>query len=102
MDIALLGDWVDADEALRIGLVNRVFPAEELAERAEEVLATLAGGPTLALARTKALLRSALQADLDGALAAEAQAQAASGSTRDHLEGVTAFVEKRPPSFQGA
>ncbi len=102
LEIALLGDWVEADEALRIGLVSRVFPAEELAARAEEVLATLASGPTLALARTKALLRSNLQVDLDRALEAEAQAQAASGQTKDHLEGVTAFLEKRPPRFQGA
>jgi 2-(1,2-epoxy-1,2-dihydrophenyl)acetyl-CoA isomerase len=102
LEIALLGDWVDAAEALRIGLVNRVFPAEELAERAEGVLTALASGPTLALARTKALLRSSLEADLDGALAAEAEAQASSGQTKDHLEGVTAFLEKRPPSFQGA
>jgi 2-(1,2-epoxy-1,2-dihydrophenyl)acetyl-CoA isomerase len=101
MEIALLGDWVEADEALRIGLVNRVFPAEELTERAEEVLTTLAGGPTVALARTKALLRENLQADLDHALAAEAEAQAVAGQTKDHLEGVAAFAEKRSPSFQG-
>jgi 2-(1,2-epoxy-1,2-dihydrophenyl)acetyl-CoA isomerase len=102
LEIALLGDWVEAEEALRIGLVNRVFPAEELTARAEELLATLASGPTLALARTKALLRSNLQVDLDRALQAEAQAQAASGRTKDHLEGLTAFLEKRPPRFQGA
>lgn len=102
MEIALLGDWVDAGEALRIGLVNRVFATDELATRAEEVLAALASGPTLAFARTKALLRANLQANLDSALTAEAEAQAASGQTKDHLEGVTAFLEKRPPSFQGS
>jgi 2-(1,2-epoxy-1,2-dihydrophenyl)acetyl-CoA isomerase len=102
LETALLGEWIDADEALRVGLVNRVFPAEELAARAEEVLTTLASGPTLAFARTKALLRSNLQAGLDQALKAEAEAQAASGQTKDHLEGVAAFLEKRPPSFQGA
>jgi 2-(1,2-epoxy-1,2-dihydrophenyl)acetyl-CoA isomerase len=102
LEMAMLGDWVDAGEALRIGLVNRVFPTEELAARAEEVLTALASGPTLALARTKALLRSNLQADLDGALAAEAEAQAAAGRSSDHREGVTAFLEKRPPKFQGA
>ena len=102
MEIALLGDWLSADEALRIGLVNRVYPREELAARAEEVLTTLAAGPTLALAGTKTLLRANLHVDLDDALAAEAQAQAAAGRTKDHLEGVRAFLEKRPPEFIGA
>jgi 2-(1,2-epoxy-1,2-dihydrophenyl)acetyl-CoA isomerase len=102
MEIALLGDWVDADEALRIGLVNRVYPSDELAARAEEVLVGLASGPTVALAGTKALLRSNLDVDLDDGLTAEAQGQAAAGSTKDHLEGVRAFIEKRPPEFLGA
>jgi 2-(1,2-epoxy-1,2-dihydrophenyl)acetyl-CoA isomerase len=65
-------------------------------------VATLAAGPTLAFGRTKALLRDHLGTDLDGALAGEAKAQVASGQTKDHLEGVTAFLEKRPPDFQGA
>jgi len=102
MEIALLGDWVDADEALRIGLVNRVYPTEELAARAEETLVAMATGPTLALAGTKALLRSNVDRDLDQALAAEAQGQAAAGRTKDHLEGVRAFLDKRPPEFLGA
>jgi 2-(1,2-epoxy-1,2-dihydrophenyl)acetyl-CoA isomerase len=102
MEVALLGDWVSADEALRIGLVNRVYPDQELAARAEEVLVALAAGPTLALAGTKALLRSNLQADLDRAMGAEARGQAAAGRTKDHLEGVRAFLDKRPPEFTGA
>jgi 2-(1,2-epoxy-1,2-dihydrophenyl)acetyl-CoA isomerase len=102
MEIALLDDWVDTDEALRIGLVNRVYPGEELATRAEEVLVTLATGATLALAGTKELLRANVDRDLHGALAAEAQGQAAASRTKDHLEGVRAFLEKRPPEFLGA
>ena len=101
LEIALLGDWVEADEALRIGLVSRVFPAEEFTQQAAEVLATLAEGPTRALARTKALLRANLSASLEEALAAEAAAQVEVGRTADHLEGVAAFVQKRPPKFQG-
>ena len=102
MEIALLGDWVDADQALAFGLVNRVWPAEDLQREAEAALAALAAGPTLALARTKALFRGHLGTDLAGALAGEAEAQVAAGQTKDHLEGVTAFLEKRPPNFQGA
>ena len=102
MEIALLGDWVDAGQALQFGLVNRVWPAEDFPGEAEAAVAALAAGPTLAFARTKALFRDHLGTDLDGALAGEAEAQVASGQTKDHLEGVTAFLEKRPPTFQGA
>jgi 2-(1,2-epoxy-1,2-dihydrophenyl)acetyl-CoA isomerase len=102
MEMALLGDWVDADQALAFGLVNRVWPAADFRREAEAAVAALAAGPTLAFARTKALLRDHLGTDLPGALAGEAEAQVASGQTRDHLEGVTAFLEKRPPTFQGA
>jgi 2-(1,2-epoxy-1,2-dihydrophenyl)acetyl-CoA isomerase len=102
MEIALLGDWVEADQALQFGLVNRVWPAEELERHAAETVAALAAGPTLALARTKALLREHLTVDLAEALAGEAKAQAAAGQSGDHLEGVTAFLEKRPPRFKGA
>ena len=102
MEMALLGDWVDADQALAFGLANRVWPAEEFPRAAAAAVAALAAGPTLAFGRTKALLRDHLGTDLDGALAGEAEAQVASGQTKDHLEGVTAFLEKRPPTFQGA
>jgi 2-(1,2-epoxy-1,2-dihydrophenyl)acetyl-CoA isomerase len=102
MEIALLGDWVDAGQALAFGLANRVWPADDFAREAEAAVATLAAGPTLAFARTKALFRDHLGTDLAGALAGEAEAQVASGQTKDHLEGVTAFLEKRPPTFQGA
>jgi 2-(1,2-epoxy-1,2-dihydrophenyl)acetyl-CoA isomerase len=102
MEMALLGDWVDADQALQFGLVNRVWPAEDLQREAEAALSALAAGPTLAFGRTKALFRGHLGTDLAGALAGEAEAQVASGQTKDHLEGVTAFLEKRPPTFQGA
>ena len=102
MEMALLGDWVDAGQALSFGLANRVWPAEDFQREAAAAVATLAAGPTLAFGRTKALLRLHLGTDLDTALAGEAEAQVASGQTKDHLEGVGAFLEKRPPDFQGA
>ena len=102
MEMALLGDWVEADQALAFGLVNRVWPAEDFRGQAEAAVAALAAGPTLALGRAKALLRDHLQVGLDEALAGEAAAQVASGQTKDHAEGVAAFLDKRPPTFQGA
>ena len=102
LEMALLGDWVEADQALAFGLVNRVWPAAEFPGEAEAAVAALAAGPTLALGRAKALLRDHLQVGLDEALAGEAAAQVASGQTKDHTEGVAAFLDKRPPTFQGA
>jgi 2-(1,2-epoxy-1,2-dihydrophenyl)acetyl-CoA isomerase len=102
MRMVLLDDPVKADEALAIGLVSRVFPAEEFERLAAATVAALAAGPTLAHARAKALLRGGLQAGLGAALDAEAAAQRASGQTKDHLEGVAAFLEKRAARFQGA
>jgi 2-(1,2-epoxy-1,2-dihydrophenyl)acetyl-CoA isomerase len=100
--LALLDDQVKAEEALTLGLVSRVFPAEEFERLAAGTVTALAAGPTLAYARTKALLRAGLGTDLAGALDAEAAAQRASGQAKDHLEGVSAFTEKRAPRFQGA
>jgi len=100
--MALLDDAVKAEEALALGLVSRVFPAEEFERLAAGTVSAIAAGPTLAHASAKALLRAGLQTDLVGALDAEAAAQRAAGQTKDHLEGVTAFVEKRAPRFQGA
>jgi 2-(1,2-epoxy-1,2-dihydrophenyl)acetyl-CoA isomerase len=102
MRVALLDDPLKADEALALGLVSRVFPAEDFERPAAATVAALAAGPTLAHARAKALLRGGLQEGLDAALDAEAAAQRASGQTKDHLEGVAAFLEKRAPRFQGA
>jgi 2-(1,2-epoxy-1,2-dihydrophenyl)acetyl-CoA isomerase len=100
--MALLDDQVKAGEALALGLVSRVFPAEEFERLAAGTVTAIAAGPTLAHARAKALLRDNLRADLAAALDAEAAAQRAAGQTKDHLEGVAAFSEKRAPRFQGA
>jgi len=100
-EIALLGDPVSAAEALRIGLVSRVVRGEELATQAAAMAARLAAGAPLAMALTKRALAAAFERDLDAALDAEADAQQRAGSSRDHAEGLTAFVEKRAPRFTG-
>lgn len=101
MEIALLGERFGAEDAVRMGLVNRVVPAAELAAEAARLAGRLAQGPTAAYARTKRLLNTSLDNSLAAQLAAESESFAASTMTEDFREGVTAFLEKRPPAFQG-
>jgi 2-(1,2-epoxy-1,2-dihydrophenyl)acetyl-CoA isomerase len=101
LELSMTGDVIDAAEALRIGLVNRVVGADDFAAELTSFAAGLAALPTAAIAETKALLRSAPGLTLQQALEAEARAQARMGQTEDHLEGVMAFAEKREPRFHG-
>ncbi len=100
-ELFFTGEMIDAAEALRLGIVNRVVPAAELPQAAADWAAQLAQGPTLALGRTKMLLNSALVEDLETQLEKERQSQVASGLTEDFREGLAAFFEKRPANFQG-
>jgi 2-(1,2-epoxy-1,2-dihydrophenyl)acetyl-CoA isomerase len=101
LELALLGERVDAGDALRLGLVSRVWPAETFADEAAATVARLAAGATGAYGLTKRLLRENLGRDLPDALDAEAAAQAKAGASADHREGVAAFLAKRPPTFSG-
>ena len=98
-EMALLGDAVGAEEALRIGLVSRVVPASALPGEAAVMATKLAGLAAGATAATKRLLATAFDVTLSEALAAEAAAQAQAGADPDHEEGLAAFIEKRPPRF---
>ena len=100
-ELALLGDSVTAADALRLGLVGRVVPAAELATEASAIAARLAAGAPRAMALTKQALNAAWQHDLDAALDYEAYLQDVAGRTKDHAEGLAAFMEKRPPRFTG-
>ena len=100
-EIALLGDVVPATDAERIGLVSRVVPAGELAAEARAVAARLAAGAPRAIALTKRALDRAWDGDLDAALEYEAHLQDMAGRSKDHAEGMAAFLEKRPPRFTG-
>jgi 2-(1,2-epoxy-1,2-dihydrophenyl)acetyl-CoA isomerase len=100
-ELALLGDPVSATDAVRLGLVGRVVPADQLATEASAVAARLAAGAPRAIALTKQALNATWDRDLDAALEAEADLPDAAGSTSDHAEGLAAFIEKRPPRFTG-
>ncbi|HEV3474511.1 MAG TPA: enoyl-CoA hydratase-related protein, partial [Actinomycetota bacterium] len=101
LELSMTGEMVDAQTALQIGLVSRVVAADVFEKEVAEYAARLAAMPTAALGATKELLRGAVTSDLGEALHREAEAQARMGDTADHLEGVTAFAEKREPKFQG-
>ena len=99
LELALTGEPVTAEEALRLGLVNRVVPDEQLATAAQEVAERLARGPRTALALTKRGLYQALSLGLERALEYEADLQEVAGRARDFHEGLAAFLEGRPARF---
>jgi 2-(1,2-epoxy-1,2-dihydrophenyl)acetyl-CoA isomerase len=101
-EMGMLGERVPAEQALEWGMVNRVVPDDNLIADAEVMLEHLAKGPTTAYANFKKLLNRRLFADIEGQLEAEADAQAEQGRTADFIEGVMAFVEKRPAQFTGS
>jgi 2-(1,2-epoxy-1,2-dihydrophenyl)acetyl-CoA isomerase len=100
-EMSFTTDPVDAATAERIGLVNRVVPADELMQQATALAARLAKGAPVAMGLAKRALNRSLEMGLEEALEYEAQLQSIAGRTHDHAEGVAAFVEKRPASFKG-
>ncbi len=100
-ELAATGERVSAEDALRLGLVNRVVPHDDLLPLARAWAGQLAGAPTRALGLIKRMMNRALVLDVEEALAYEAMLQEAAGRTADHHEGVAAFLEKRKPVFSG-
>ncbi len=101
IEMALLGERVPARQALEWGLVNRVHPDGELAAAADELIDRLAAGPTASYAGTKRQLNRWVYGGMHDQLALEAQIQQEMARSEDFVEGVTAFVEKRPARFAG-
>ncbi|MCB0879502.1 MAG: enoyl-CoA hydratase/isomerase family protein [Thermoleophilia bacterium] len=101
LELMYSGDLIDADRALSLGLVNEIVAGEQLAEHAHAYAASLAKMPTMALALTKRAVYRAPTSTLEDALEYEAQLQQHAAASDDHVEGVTAFLEKRDPVFTG-
>jgi 2-(1,2-epoxy-1,2-dihydrophenyl)acetyl-CoA isomerase len=101
MEVGLLGDPIDAAKAMGLGLVNWVFPEDAFRRETAKIAERLAKGPTKAMGLTKRAINRAVVVDMDSALEYEMYLQDIAGRTRDHVEGVRAFFDKRDPQFTG-
>jgi enoyl-CoA hydratase/carnithine racemase len=100
-DVVFSGRMVEAEEALRIGLADRVVPAAEVYEQAVAMVRPYVGGPAQALRAAKLAIDGGLSRDLASGLAWESELFASLFATEDKREGMAAFVEKRKPTFTG-
>ncbi|MCA9710173.1 MAG: enoyl-CoA hydratase/isomerase family protein [Myxococcales bacterium] len=101
LELCMTGDMIGADEALRIGLANRVLPPERLVPEALATLGRIAAQGPLAVAKVKEVLHRGASLPLAEACELEQQAFAGLFATDDQTEGMAAFLDKRPPSFTG-
>lgn len=101
LELVLADEPIHAPEALRMGLVTRVVPDRDFASELASLARKLASGPTQAYALAKHALQQAQSASLIDALENEGRIQELASKTQDHLEGIRAFLEKRPPAFRG-
>ena len=100
-ELCLAGDIIDAHEAARIGLVNRLTPAAELDEAVTELVARVSQGAPIAQLLTKRLLNEGLQSTLEQAVNHEAMAQVDNLGSADATEARDAFLQRRPAKFTG-
>ena len=101
LELLLTGDMIDAEEAYRIGLVNRVVPSDDLISEAEKLLRRILGNGPVAVRLCLEAVDSGLDLSVDESSLLEANHFGLVASTEDMREGMTAFLEKRPAEFRG-
>lgn len=100
-ELATMGTKVSAEEAMKLGMVNKVVKAEELDTEVKKITDYYANAPTKAIALLKKMLNKSFHSDLETMLDYEAYCQEIAGSSADYKEGVQAFIEKRKANFKG-
>ena len=100
-ELLYTGDRISPAEAERLGLVNKVVPADKLEEATNELVTKLLGKSPMALKAVKRLVNRGMDSSLNAGLEMEMLAATAHGSTEDMAEGIKAFIERRPPEFPG-
>ena len=100
-ELYFTGDFIDAREAERIGMVNRVVPDDQLAGETRALAERIAKGPPIAIARMKQNMNLGLNSDYATLLDSEAEGMVMTGTTEDNREAMKAFLEKRTPTFHG-
>lgn len=101
IEMVFNAEQITAEKAAELGLINRVVEVDELSSVVSAYCEKLAHGPTKAYGMAKLALRKGMASSLEEALATEAVMQGLAGKTKDYIEGVDAFLEKRQPSFKG-
>ena len=100
-ELAYTGEFIDANEAYRLGLVNRIVPAGQERAEAEKLARRIASRAPVAIQLHKTMLDRSLEASLETMLSFETEALVQTALTKDNLEGTNAFFEKREPKFTG-